>query len=122
VRLVALTALIIGSLFATQVHAEDVSAQPLTRVTAIRAEMAWDENANVCGVDWGNVWRQPLIRRECDQAGMGWADNANVCGTAAQAAEVMPEVQAAEATPASNVADSVIQPLTRQELRPGRLD
>ena len=114
-RLVALTVLVIGSLFANQVHAEDVSAQPLTRVDCDKAEMAWDENANVCGADWGHVWGQPLTRHECDKAGMGWDDNANVCGTAAQAAEVMPQVQVAEPTPASNVADSVIQPLTRQD-------
>jgi lipoprotein-anchoring transpeptidase ErfK/SrfK len=113
VRLVALTVLVVGSLFANQVHAEDVSTQPLTRVDCDKAEMAWDENANVCGADWGHVWGQPLTRHECDKAGMGWNDNANVCGTAAQAAEVMPEVQVAEPTPTSEVADIASQPLTR---------
>ena len=114
-RLVALTVLVIGSLFANQVHAEDVSTQPLTRVDCDKAETAWDENANVCGADWGHVWGQPLTRHECDKAGMGWDDNANVCGTAARAAEAMPEVQVAKPTPTSEVADTAGQPLTRED-------
>ena len=48
-RLVALTVLLIGNLFAHQVLAEDVIPQPLTRVDCDKAGMAWDDNANVCG-------------------------------------------------------------------------
>ena len=48
-RLVALSVLLIGNLFANQVLAEDVSPQPLTRVDCDKAGMAWDDNANVCG-------------------------------------------------------------------------
>ena len=44
-RLAALTILIIGNLLANQLHADDVSTQPLTRVNCDKAEMAWDENA-----------------------------------------------------------------------------
>ena len=38
-RNVALSVLLIGNIFANQVHAEEVSPQPLTRLTAIRP--AW---------------------------------------------------------------------------------
>ncbi len=48
-RLVALSVLLIGNLFANQVLAEDVSIQPLTRLDCDKAGMAWDDNANVCG-------------------------------------------------------------------------
>ena len=48
-RLVALSVLLIGNLFANQVLAEDVSSQPLTRLDCDKAGMAWDDNANVCG-------------------------------------------------------------------------
>jgi hypothetical protein len=106
VRLIALSILVIGNLFANQVHAEDVSTQPLTRVDCDTAEMAWDENANVCGADWGHVWGQPLTRHECDKVGMAWDDNANVCGTASQAAEAVPTLE---------VADTAGQPLTRED-------
>ena len=105
-RLIALTVLVIGNLFANQVHAEDVSTQPLTRVDCDKAEMVWDENANVCGADWAH-WTQPLTRHECDKAGMGWDDTANVCGVATP--------QAAEAVPTLEVADTAGQPLTRED-------
>lgn len=48
-RLVALSVLLIGNLFAHQVLAEDVIPQPLTRADCGKAGMAWDDNANVCG-------------------------------------------------------------------------
>jgi lipoprotein-anchoring transpeptidase ErfK/SrfK len=105
-RLVALTVLVVGNLFANQVHAGDVSPQPLTRVDCNKAEMPWDDNANVCGADWERVWDQPLTRYECDKAGTAWDDTANVCGTTAQV-NAVPD--------ASDVAESVIQPLTRQD-------
>ena len=114
-RLAALTVLIIGNLLANQVHAEDVSTQPLTRVDCDKAEMAWDENANVCIANSGNVSRQPLTRLSCENAGMAWNDTANVCGEASQAAEVMPEAQVAQPMRKSEVADTLIQPLTRPE-------
>ena len=46
--------------------------------------MAWDENANVCIANSGNVSRQPLTRLSCESAGMVWNDTANVCGEATQ--------------------------------------
>ena len=98
-RLAALTVLIIGNLLANQVHAEDVSTQPLTRIDCDKAEMAWDENANVCMSNSGNVSRQPLTRLNCENAGMGWNDTANVCGEASQAREVTSEAQIAQPTP-----------------------
>ena len=48
-RLVVLSVLLIGNLFAHQVLAEDVIPQPLTRGDCGKAGMAWDDNANVCG-------------------------------------------------------------------------
>jgi hypothetical protein len=90
VKFLALTFLIIGNLIATQVYADDVSPQPLTRVDCDKAAMAWDENANVCIANSGEVSSQPLTRLDCDKAGMAWNDNANVCGSASQEAETMP--------------------------------
>jgi lipoprotein-anchoring transpeptidase ErfK/SrfK len=105
-RLVALTVLLIGNLFASQVVAEDVIPQPLTRVDCDRAGMAWDDNANVCGAASLAAERvpeaegaqtvtdtvaQPLTRADCDKAGMTWDDNANVCGAASLSAAAVPE-------------------------------
>jgi lipoprotein-anchoring transpeptidase ErfK/SrfK len=115
VRLAALIVLIIGNLLANQVHAEDVSAQPLTRVDCDKAEMAWDENANVCIAHSGNVSRQPLTRLDCENAGMAWNDTANVCGEASQAAEERPEPQIAQPISKSGLAVTLVQPLTRHE-------
>ena len=70
-KLAALTIVIIGNLLANQVHAEDVSPQPLTRLDCDNADMAWDENANVCSST--DVSRQPLTRHECENAGMAWS-------------------------------------------------
>ena len=114
-RLAALTVLIIGNLLANQVHAEDVSSQPLTRVDCDKAEMAWDANANVCIANSGNVSRQPLTRLSCENAGMAWNDTVNACGEASQTTEVTPEAQVAQPMRKSEVADSLIQPLTRPE-------
>jgi lipoprotein-anchoring transpeptidase ErfK/SrfK len=91
VRLAALAFLIIGNLLAGQAHAEDITAQPLTRSDCDKAGLSWDDNANVCGsasADLKNVPKpnaakilsQPLTRSECYKAGMTWNDNANVCG------------------------------------------
>ena len=41
--------LIIVSLLASQVHAKEISTQPLTRADCERAGVTWNENANVCG-------------------------------------------------------------------------
>jgi hypothetical protein len=41
--------LVIGHLIAGEAHAEDVTAQPLTRSDCDKAGMLWDDNANVCG-------------------------------------------------------------------------
>jgi lipoprotein-anchoring transpeptidase ErfK/SrfK len=105
-RLVALTVLLIGNLFAHQVLAEDVIPQPLTRADCGNAGMAWDDNANVCGAaslaakpvpeaegaqPVTDTVAQPLTRADCDQAGMAWDDNANVCGAASLAAAAVPE-------------------------------
>jgi len=102
--------LIIVSLLASQVHAKEISTQPLTRADCDRAGTAWNENANVCGSaaqaaeampepqvaqptpesEVADDLSQPLTRLDCDRAGMTWNDGANVC-----------------------VADSLSQPLTR---------
>jgi lipoprotein-anchoring transpeptidase ErfK/SrfK len=113
VRLAALSLLIIGSLLATQGHAQDISTQPLTRADCDRGEMAWNESANVCIADSTGIFRQPLSRLDCDRAGMTWNDGVNVCGAASQAAEAIPEAEVAQPMPESEVADSLSQPLTR---------
>ena len=85
-RLIALAFLIIGNLVASQAHAEDASAQPLTRLDCDKAGMPWDDNANVCGSasapkpEVTEILSQPLTRSECDKAGMRWKENVNVCG------------------------------------------
>src|SRR5438046_5003933 len=71
-KLLALTFLIIGNLVANQAYADDVSSQPLARVDCEKAEMAWDENANVCIANSEEVSSQPLTRSDCDRAGMSW--------------------------------------------------
>ena len=107
VRLVAWSVLLIGNLFANQVLAENVSPQPLTRLDCDKADMAWDDNANVCGVaslaaeavpepqgpQPMETVAQPLTREDCDKAGMAWDDNANVCGAPSLAAEAVRETQ-----------------------------
>src|SRR4029453_7269791 len=105
-RLVSLSVLLIGSLFANQVLAEDVIPQPLTRLDCDKAGMAWDDNANVCGArslaaqpvpeaegaqPVTDTVAQPLTRADCDKAGMAWDDNANVCGAASLSAAAVPE-------------------------------
>ena len=105
-KFLALTFLIIGNLIATQVYADDVSPQPLTRADCDKAGMAWDENANVCIANSGEVSSQPLTRLDCNKAGVAWNDNANACGSASQDAETMPN---------SEAADTLSQPLTRNE-------
>jgi hypothetical protein len=87
VRLAVLAALIIGNLFTDPVRAEDIP-QPLTRAACEKAQMAWDENANVCGSSLGAGradpaavgLSQPLTRSDCENAGMTWNDQAHVCG------------------------------------------
>src|SRR5262245_65229076 len=105
-RLVALSVLLIGNLFAHEVLAEDVIPQPLTRGDCGKAGMAWDDNANVCGAaslaaepvpeaegaqTVTDTVAQPLTRADCDKAGMAWDDNANVCGAASLSAAAVPE-------------------------------
>ena len=93
---IALTFLFIGNLAAYQARAEDVFPQPLTRADCYTAGMAWDENANVCGVNSGQVAAQPLTRVDCAKAGMEWNDNAHVCGTASEAAETIAKADKAD--------------------------
>jgi lipoprotein-anchoring transpeptidase ErfK/SrfK len=105
-RLVALSVLLVGNLFAHQVLAEDVIPQPLTRGDCGKAGMAWDDNANVCGAasraaepvpevegaqTVTDTVAQPLTRADCDEAGVAWDDNANVCGAASLSAAAVPE-------------------------------
>jgi lipoprotein-anchoring transpeptidase ErfK/SrfK len=105
-RLVALSVLLIGNLFAHQVLAEDVIPQPLTRDDCGKAGLAWDDNANVCGAasraaepvleaegaqTVTDTVAQPLTRADCDKAGMAWDDNANVCGAATLSAAAVSE-------------------------------
>jgi hypothetical protein len=106
VKLLALTFLIIGNLVANQAYADDVSSQPLARVDCEKAEMAWDENANVCIANSEEVSSQPLTRSDCDRAGMSWNDNAHVCGSEFQAAGTMLK---------SEETETLSQPLTRGE-------
>ena len=102
-RLAALTVLLIGNVLASQVHAEEISTQPLTRADCGRAGMTWNDTAKVCSAAQGLeafvealfaqramsevAGNQPLTRQDCDSGGMTWNDAANVCGVAAQAAE-----------------------------------
>ena len=112
-RLTLSTVFIIGIVLANQVHAEDFLIQPLTRIDCDKAEMAWDENANVCIAGSGGS-RQPLTRLGCEMAGMAWNDNANVCG-AALAAEALPKADAANAGFKSPTTDASSQPLTKNQ-------
>ena len=112
-RLTVSIVFIIGIVLANQVHAEDFSIQPLTRIDCDKAEMAWDENANVCIAGSGGS-RQPLTRLGCEMAGMAWNDNANVCG-AALAAEALPKADAANAGFKSPTTDASSQPLTKNQ-------
>jgi lipoprotein-anchoring transpeptidase ErfK/SrfK len=113
VRLAASTLFIIGIVLSNQVHAKDFSIQPLTRIDCDKAEMAWDENANIC-IAGSAGSRQPLTRLGCEMAGMAWNDNANVCGTAL-AAEALPKADAANAGFKSPTTDASSQPLTKNQ-------
>jgi lipoprotein-anchoring transpeptidase ErfK/SrfK len=136
VGLAASTLVIIGSLLASQVHAKEISTQPLTRADCVRAGMTWNDTANVCAAAQGLeafvealfaqrgmsevAGNQPLTRHDCDSGGMTWNDAANVCGVAAQAAEQMSEPQDAQPQdaqpmPTPEVADTVGQPLTKHD-------
>ena len=110
-RLAASTLFIIGIVLANQVQAEDFSTQPLTRLDCDKAEMAWDENTNVCIANRGELSRQPLTRLGCDRAGMVWNDNANVCGSASLAAEALPNASMSK----SQTTDVPGQPLTKAQ-------
>ena len=125
VRLVALSVLLTANLFANQVLAEDVSTQPLTRLDCARADMAWNDNVNVCGAasvaaeavpeargaqTVGDTAAQPLTREDCAKLDMVWNDNVNVCGAASVAAEAVPEARGAQ-----TVGDTAAQPLTRED-------
>ena len=135
-RLAALTVLLIGNVLASQVHAEEIATQPLTRADCGRAGMTWNDTAKVCLAAQGleafvealfaqrtmsqGGGNQPLTRQDCDSGGMTWNDAANVCGVAPQAAEAMSEPQDAQPQdaqpmPTPEVADAVGQPLTRQD-------
>jgi len=113
VRLAASTVLIVGIVLANQVHAKNFSSQPLTRIDCDKAEMAWDDNANVCIANSAGS-RQPLTRLGCETAGMAWNDNANVCGATSLAAEALPHPDSAKAMPKSQTTTDA-QPLTRNQ-------
>ena len=139
-RLAALTVLLIGNVLASQVHAEEIATQPLTRADCGRAGMTWNDTAKVCLAAQGleafvealfaqrtmsqGGGNQPLTRQDCDSGDMTWNDAANVCGVAAQAAEAMSEPQDAQPRdaqpmPTTEVAVAVGQPLTRQDCDSG---
>lgn len=109
-RLAVLTVLFIGNLFTNPVCAEAPFTQPLTRAACEKAQMAWDENANVCGSSLaaGGVepaavdLSQPLTRTDCENAGMTWNDQAHVCGTWDE------EGNPAATTEASSVASTIL--------------
>jgi lipoprotein-anchoring transpeptidase ErfK/SrfK len=73
----------LGTLFATQVFAEDATPQPLTRADCeATSGWSWSETANVCergSNDMAVLKSQPLTRGDCEQAGMSWNDYALVC-------------------------------------------
>jgi hypothetical protein len=91
----------------------DTAGQPLTREDCDKADLSWNDTANVCGSaslaaeaaphaqgvptvstsEVADTEGQPLTRGKCDNAGMAWDDTANVCRTASHAEEVMPEAQ-----------------------------
>jgi hypothetical protein len=112
VRLATSSLAIIVSLLASQVHAKEISTQPLMRADCDRAGMTWNDTANVCAAAQGAEafvealfaqpamsevsGNQPLTREDCARDGMAWNDNANVCGATAQAAEAMSEPQDAQ--------------------------
>jgi hypothetical protein len=114
VRLAASTVFIIGIVLANQVHAKDFSIQPLTRIDCNKAEMAWDENANVCIADAVSA-RQPLTRPACEMAGMAWNDDANVCSAAPLAAEALPDPDGMNARSKSRTTDTSREPFTRSD-------
>jgi lipoprotein-anchoring transpeptidase ErfK/SrfK len=146
VRLAALTVLLIGNVLASQVHAKEISTQPLTRADCGRAGRTWNDTANVCAAAQGLeafvealfakramsevAGNQPLTRHDCDSGGMTWNEAANVCGVAAQAAEVSEpqdaqpqdaQPQDAQPMPTPEVADAVGQPLTRHDCDSGEM-
>jgi len=106
VKLLVLTFLVISNLAVNHAYAQDSLAQPLTRADCDKAEMVWDENANVCAPSSIDVVGQPLTRPDCDKAGAVWNDNANVCETASQEAETIPN---------SRATGVLSQPLTRND-------
>jgi lipoprotein-anchoring transpeptidase ErfK/SrfK len=115
VRLAASTVFIIGIvLLANQVHAKYFAIQPLTRIDCTKAEMAWDENANVCIADAVSA-RQPLTRPGCEMAGMAWNDDANVCNAAPLAAEALPDLDGMKARSKSRTTDTSREPFTRSD-------
>ena len=115
--------MILGSLVANQVHAQDVSSQPLTRVDCDQAGMAWDDAANVCGLapraaevrpeakaaqtvptsDGPDSSSQPLMRHECSRVGMVWDETTNVCSTVATTIQFEPEPEAVAPTVLVNI-------------------
>jgi hypothetical protein len=129
VRLAASTLVIIASFLASQVHAKEISTQPLTGADCDKAGMAWNDAANVCAAAQGLEAfvealfaqramsqvsdNQPLTRPDCDKAGMPWNDTANVCEAATQAAEAVTDVTGPVLT--SEVTDTVAQTLTRED-------
>jgi lipoprotein-anchoring transpeptidase ErfK/SrfK len=83
-RLLALGCLLVGNLMATEVFAEDVTFQPLTRADCTKAGMIWNDSANVCDAHSTSEEissAQPLTREACNRAGLQWSDTANVCDT-----------------------------------------
>ena len=120
-RLAALTVLLIGNVLASQVHAEEIATQPLTRAQGLEAFVEALFAQRTMSQGGGN---QPLTRQDCDSGGMTWNDAANVCGVVPQAAEAMSEPQDAQPQdaqpmPTPEVAVAVGQPLTRQDCDSG---
>jgi L,D-transpeptidase catalytic domain len=108
IKRVAPLLLIVASLAGTQAFAEHVIFQPLTRSDCEKANLTWDDNANVCdgeveakrasdvtAVSTG----QPLTRRGCGLGGMHWNDNANVCDVALEGETTQSEAKAITAAP-----------------------
>jgi lipoprotein-anchoring transpeptidase ErfK/SrfK len=113
-RLAVSAVFIIGIVLTNQVHAEDVTLQPLTRSDCNKAGMAWDENANVCIAD-SEGSHPPLTRVDCGGAGMTWNDDANMCGAGPQGTEAQHKADAANAESKSQTTDALAYPLTRSQ-------
>ena len=115
---------------------DDTASQPLTRAGCDKANMVWNERANVCGeksegteaeaapkIEAGPpalstaASNQPLTRSDCDKAGMAWNERGNVCG--AKTSSVKPPPLPVRKSPEPTKVTSVTLPLRKPQQVPG---